>query len=408
MPVIVIDPGHGGENHGGEYGDFIEKNINPIVANAMKERLEQYEGVTVYLTHETDVDMTIEDRVAFAREKDADYLFCLHFNLSVHHNLYGAEVWIPSKGELYSKGYSFAEIEMQELTGIGLFSRGIKTRLNDRGTDYYGILRYAAEMDVPCVLIEHCHLDHQKDAFAVANGEESLKALGVLDAEAVAKYFGLKSEKLGIDYSDYSVSQIPIPTDVVKPDETEPEVNQLELLSLDTETGQATMKMTASDEDSYIQYYAVSVDGGNTYSELMEWPRSENWNVSDPEYTFTFSLPYDTAIDLRTVAYNEYDKFTESNIISLEAIGDPQRLQAEAIQQKAANLLEQQPVYLQQTAEILMQHIPSSSDVTATSGESAMKLAASISGIFLVMLILIFVLLKNIHGLLHSNRRRRH
>ena len=193
MPIIVIDPGHGGENRGGEYGEFVEKEINPIVAQAMKEHLEKFEDVTVFLTHEVDMDMTIKDRVAYAKEKNADFLYCLHFNLSVNHNLYGEEVWVPSRGELYCKGFTFAEIEMQELTDMGLFSRGIKTRLNDRGTDYYGILRYAAEMDVPCALIEHCHLDHAKDAFAVADGEESLKALGIRDAEAVAKYFGLKS-----------------------------------------------------------------------------------------------------------------------------------------------------------------------------------------------------------------------
>ena len=34
MPIIVIDPGHGGENRGGEYGEFVEKEINPIVAQA--------------------------------------------------------------------------------------------------------------------------------------------------------------------------------------------------------------------------------------------------------------------------------------------------------------------------------------------------------------------------------------
>ena len=35
----------------------------------MKEELEKYENVTVYLTHEQDVDMSIKDRVLFAKEK---------------------------------------------------------------------------------------------------------------------------------------------------------------------------------------------------------------------------------------------------------------------------------------------------------------------------------------------------
>ena len=404
MPIIVIDPGHGGENRGGEYGEFVEKEINPIVAQAMKEHLEKFEDVTVFLTHEVDMDMTIKDRVAYAKEKNADFLYCLHFNLSVNHNLYGAEVWVPSRGELYSRGFAFAEIEMQELTDMGLFSRGIKTRLNDRGTDYYGILRYAAEMDVPCALIEHCHLDHAKDAFAVANGEESLKALGIRDAEAVAKYFGLKSVELGIDYSGYPVSQIPVPVDIARPDETEPEVNEIELTSMDQETGMATIHMTASDSDSYIQYYAVSTDGGNTYSELLEWPRPDQWDISAPEYTFTFRLPFDTAVELRTMAYNEYDKFTESNTIGVGTIEDPERLRQEMQQQKAEELLEKQQTYTEVTAEAFAGHTDPVSAAKPTG--YSIGIMASIAGIVLLMLILLMMLIRNLRGLLRYKKRK--
>lgn len=404
MPIIVIDPGHGGENRGGEYGEFVEKEINPIVAQAMKEHLEKFEDVTVFLTHEVDMDMTIKDRVAYAKEKNADFLYCLHFNLSVNHNLYGAEVWVPSRGELYSRGFAFAEIEMQELTDMGLFSRGIKTRLNDRGTDYYGILRYAAEMDVPCALIEHCHLDHAKDAFAVANGEESLKALGIRDAEAVAKYFGLKSVELGIDYSGYLVSQIPVPADIARPDETEPEVNEIELTSMDQETGMATIHMTASDSDSYIQYYAVSTDGGNTYSELLEWPRPDQWDISAPEYTFTFRLPFDTAVELRTMAYNEYDKFTESNTIGVGTIEDPERLRQEMQQQKAEELLEKQQTYTEVTAEAFVSHTDPVSAAKPTG--YSIGIMVSIAGIVLLMLILLMVLIRNLRGLLRHKKRK--
>ena len=39
--VVVIDPGHGGENLGGEYEDYTEKEMTMVVANAMKEELEK-------------------------------------------------------------------------------------------------------------------------------------------------------------------------------------------------------------------------------------------------------------------------------------------------------------------------------------------------------------------------------
>lgn len=348
--VIVIDPGHGGENRGGEHGQYTEKDLTPIVAAAMKEELEKYEGVEVYLTHDSDVDMAIVDRAAFAAEKNADFLFCLHFNMSVNHNLFGAEAWVPATGEYYSKGYSFAQIQMQHFLDLGLYSRGIKTRINDRDENYYGILRYCTQEGIPSVLIEHCHLDHPKDQPFYQEGEDQLKAFGVMDATAVAQYFHLKSEILGVDYSDYPVPEVPIPDDIVRPDDTEPELSSIEVTDIDEESREVTVLVNAEDSDNYILYYEYSIDGGNSYSELNEWPRPE-WNTSLKTNTFTVEIPYDTPIDLRVNVYNGFDLWTESNIVSLEAIPDPERLQREAELAAQEELKRQEELKKQQEAE---------------------------------------------------------
>lgn len=328
--VIVIDPGHGGKNRGGEHESYTEKELTPIVARAMKEELEKYEGVTVYLTHETDVDMDIKDRVLFAAEKNADFLFCLHFNMSVNHNLFGAEVWVPASGMYYSSAYAFAEIQMQEFADMGLYTRGIKTRLNSRGENYYGILRYCTREGIPAALIEHCHLDHANDQPFYQQGEGQLKALGVMDATAVAKYFRLKSDILGVDYSDYPVSEIALPARTVRPDGTEPEICAIEVLGLEEETGEIMVSMDAGDSDNYILYYDYSIDGGVSYSELMPWPRPEAWNRSSENHTFPIRLPFDQPITLIARAYNGFDLFSESNQVLLDAIPDPERLKEEA------------------------------------------------------------------------------
>lgn len=66
--VVVIDPGHGGSNLGADYNGFLEKEMNLTVAEAMAEELREYEGITVYLTHEDlDTDIRIKDRAAFAK-----------------------------------------------------------------------------------------------------------------------------------------------------------------------------------------------------------------------------------------------------------------------------------------------------------------------------------------------------
>ena len=393
--VIVIDPGHGGENLGGQYEEYTEKEINPIVARAMKEELEKYEGVTVYLTHEEDDDMSIKDRAAFAKEKNADFLFCLHFNMSVKHDLFGAEVWVPAAGEFYSKGYAFAEIQMQEFTDLGLYSRGIKTRLNDKDQNYYGILRYCTQEGIPSVLIEHCHLDHASDQPFYQNDEEKLKEFGRLDATAVAKYFRLKSEELGVDYSNYPVSEIKIPSGIVRPDETEPELCRIEVDAVNEETGEAAVTIKARDADSYILYYSYSVNGGNSYSDLQIWPRPEAWNRSQEENKVTIPLPFDQGIELRVCVYNGFDKWSESNIVNIEPIADPQRLADELEKAQEEAMKKKQESY----EEIVYEDVKEPK-------LSPIPVLVAVICLLLCMVLISFILAGRIALLLESKKRR--
>ena len=312
--VVVIDPGHGGKNLGGEYGDYTEKDMTLVVANAMKEELEMYEGITVYMTRTDDRELSLDERCAFAERVDADFLFCLHFNMSGENTLFGSECWVSAFGENYSKGYSFASIEIDMLQELGLYSRGIKTRLNDRGIDYYGIIRHSVERDLPCVLIEHCHLDHENDQ-PFYDHDQKLKDFGVLDATAVAKYFGLRSETLGVDYSDYQNVEVPVPPYVVAPDRTEPDICLIEVSEQIMETGEVTVVLFADDYDSGMLYYTYSYDNGEHFSELQKWP-----DKSVDTFSFTIQVPPHIVPQIVVNAYNGYDLYTTSNMVSLPSM----------------------------------------------------------------------------------------
>lgn len=312
--VIVIDPGHGGENLGGEYEDYTEKEMTIVVANAMKEELEKYEGITVYLTRSGDQDLDLEERCEFAQSVNADFMFCLHFNLSEYHTLFGAECWVSAFGENYSKGYSFASVEIDMLQDIGLYSRGIKTRLNDRGTDYYGIIRHATERDIPCVLIEHCHLDQENDK-PFYDHNEKLQDFGRLDATAVAKYFQLRSELLGVDYSGYQNVYVDVPSHVVAPDRTEPDICAIEVTSQNMENGEVTVQVSAADYDSGMLYYTYSYDNGEHFSGLQRWP-----DKTKDIFSFTLQVPPHIVPQIVVNGYNGYDLYTTSNMISLPSM----------------------------------------------------------------------------------------
>lgn len=318
--VIVLDPGHGGMNdegkpEGGVYDGFVEKEMNLIVAEAMKAELEKYEDVTVYLTRTGDQRLSLEERVNFAKSVDADFLFCLHFNLSKEHNsLFGTECWVSAFGRYYSEGYAFADIEMDALEKLGLYSRGIKTRLNDEGADYYGIIRHSVEQDIPCVLIEHCHMDHENDR-PFCEGREQWETFGRLDATSVAKYFHLKSDALGVDYSDYQTLDVPVPTGVMRPDTTEPDICMIEVTDQEMETGEITVALSATDYDSGMLYYDYSYDGGETFAPRLAWG-----DKTQDTITFTIQVPPHVIPQIVVRGYNGYDLFTESNLVSLPSM----------------------------------------------------------------------------------------
>lgn len=307
--VVVIDPGHGGENAGAIYGGYIEKTLTLNTALAMKEELEKYQGVEVYLTRESDVCLDLDERAEFAEEKNADILLSLHYNMSEYHKLYGAECYVSAFGSYYAIGKDFSDIEMELLTGEGLYDRGVKTRLNSRGTDYYGIIRSGTAKKIPAVIIEHCHLDQENDKPYIDHNTWPQK-YGVIDATAVAKYFGLKSEELSVDYSTEVHTATPIPDEKVKPDDTPPTECNAEILSVDEETGVIKGKISAYDPDSRILYYTFSFNNGKSFGEYYKYEPDENGEVF-----FEIQAPDKKRTRLVAAALNLYGGMTKTDLL---------------------------------------------------------------------------------------------
>jgi N-acetylmuramoyl-L-alanine amidase len=306
--VVVIDPGHGGigdKNQGAQYNGFSEKEITLQVANAMKAELEKYDDVVVYLTRSTDTNMTLEERAAFAKSVNADFVYSIHFNASANHEFYGSEVWTSAYGQFYKKGQEFGKIESDELGSLGLYQKGVKTRLGSKG-DYYGIIRQSTVRNIPCVIIEHAYLDHMYDVQYLRT-ENVMQKFGVADATAVAKYFKLKSSSTGADYSTYNYSSVKAPSNAVPQDQSGPDYCNIQVVTFDAASRNALVSMSTKDSQSDVIYFAYSYDGGNTFSLLQMWDRTketQSFNVFIPKGIT------DPQIVCR--AYNCYERFTQS------------------------------------------------------------------------------------------------
>lgn len=313
--VIVIDPGHGGENRGTIENNHEEKAMTMVTAQAMYDELCLYDNVEVYLTRTSDIDMSIEDRAKFAAEKEADFLFSIHYNASENHELFGAEVWVSAFAPYNAYGYQFGYEFLTAMREKGLFIRGIKTRLGDKGADYYGINRYAVALGLPSVIIEHCHVDEERDEGYCAT-EEQLKEFGRADATAAAKYFGLKSSALQVDYSGYQLAEASLTTSqpMTLRDDTDPDICRIAFAAADYENGLLSLTVSAADYDSPLLYYDYSLDGGATYSRREIWPESDALAGSYADtFTLNLQIPADTKPSVVVRAYNLFDLFSESN-----------------------------------------------------------------------------------------------
>lgn len=319
--VIVIDPGHGGENLGTIENGFEEKTMTMLTAQAMYNELSRYDNVKVYMTHTEDVDLSLKARAEFAAAVEADFLFSIHYNASLNHDRFGSEIWISSKTPYNAYGYQFGYQFLKEMKDTGLYLRGIKTRLLDsKKEDYYGIIRESVSLSVPAVILEHCHVDEERDDI-FCDTDEKLIAFGKADATAVAKYFGLKSTELGVDYSTYSDIPEVEKERIVKAsvtDETTPDICMIEVADTNESTGTIVLDVTAADYDSPLIYYDYSYDGGMTYSTLQKWPGSDPLSGTYQDtIQVTFTVPSGTQPDIVFRAHNMYDLVTESNRITL-------------------------------------------------------------------------------------------
>mgnify|MGYP005845727545 FL=1 len=104
--LVVVDPGHGGQDPGVVRDGVLEKDITLAVAQRLAEYLEQA-GAQVLLTRDKDCDLAdpesietqsrkrqdLERRVAIANQNKADVFVSVHVNSFSEENEYGAQTF---------------------------------------------------------------------------------------------------------------------------------------------------------------------------------------------------------------------------------------------------------------------------------------------------------------------------
>lgn len=181
MAKVYLDPGHGGSDPGAvKY--VREKDVNLTMALACRDYLTAH-GVSVKMSRTADTGTSINSMASAANSWGADLVVSIHNNAGGGD---GFEVYHSIKG---GTGKTLAQNIEAEVKKIGQNSRGLKTKKNSSGTDYFGMIRLT---NAPAVICEGAFVDTKADAaqidttaeqqaFGYAYARGTLKTLGIAD-----------------------------------------------------------------------------------------------------------------------------------------------------------------------------------------------------------------------------------
>lgn len=187
VPLVVIDPGHGGVDVGCNKDGVLEKDINLEVALLLADKLEAM-GINTVLTREDDQSLpTLEERVKLAEDQGADMLISIHQNSCDENSVKGIEIW-------YSSGNADSR-RLAQLVNMGTLD---KTGANERELVESEDLYIIRESSMPSCLVETGFLSNSDERTALSDPDYQDKiASGI--AWGIQYYFYPKTMYLTFD-----------------------------------------------------------------------------------------------------------------------------------------------------------------------------------------------------------------
>ncbi len=179
--VVVLDPGHGGQDSGAMCGAVMEKDITLDVAQRI-ERTLQARGLATVLTRVGDSYVSLAGRAALTNRMHSCVFVSIHFNegnkaissgvetyYADHQITSGTPIvsWLPFLQRASSQSPNF---ESQSLAGFVQEALVARTQAVNRGTkaEQFFVI---ANVQHPAVLVEGGFLSNQDDISKLASGD---------------------------------------------------------------------------------------------------------------------------------------------------------------------------------------------------------------------------------------------
>lgn len=181
MSKVFIGVGHGGKD-AGAVGYIVEKDGALVIATACKDYL-QANGVDVKMSRYVDEDESLNEKINECNVYNPDLAIDVHLNagggdgVEVYHSIVGGT------------GKVMAQNVLDSICELGQQSRGIKTKVNSSGKDYFGFIRLT---NCPAIISEAYFVDNAEDV-KIGDTVEEQKVMGQAIAKGILKTLGINS-----------------------------------------------------------------------------------------------------------------------------------------------------------------------------------------------------------------------
>ena len=218
--LVVIDPGHTDNtyNAGAVKGYYESKAVYDLSLYE-KAALEK-RGIDVILTRERNQDPGLYERGQMAVKKGHGYanvVFESNHSNAFNGKAYGVTIirsaHLPSSEKLADRMIDAIVKVMKPSTGI-TYNRGVTTKTQSNGADWYGVIRGAVSGEVSQkqaqngpvhydYIVEHGFHDNQKECQFLSK-QENLKAIAEAKAAVIADYFGISDKGQSVNQGSQS------------------------------------------------------------------------------------------------------------------------------------------------------------------------------------------------------------
>src|SRR5262249_4201801 len=202
--VVVLDPGHGGQDSGAICGGVMEKDLTLDVARRV-DRLLDSQGIATLMTRLGDSYISLAERAAFGNRTNDSIFISIHFNednkpvasgvetyYAAHQIASGSSLasWLPFFSRTSS---SSPKPESQSLAGFIQEALVARTRSVDRGTQAKQFF-VVANVTSPAVLIEGGFITNKNELSKLAS-EDYRDQLAAAVADGILRYRDVVSQR---------------------------------------------------------------------------------------------------------------------------------------------------------------------------------------------------------------------